>query len=759
MSMKQSSALLILLLALAVGKAQNEGNIWYFGTQLGLDFSGGAPVPLADGAIIAFQGCAVANDAAGNLLFYTNGGGRPAQAPTRGTIWNRNHQVMYDMQGIEGGGYTAAQSALIIPHPGQPNRYFLFTMEEVDFNIGGMVPGQPLGRGLSYFVIDMNLNGGLGGVSLADQRLHVPSYESLTAVRHSDGQSYWIIVTDGDSGAFVVVPVTAAGILPALAPQPNGLGLALDGPIRASPDGNYLLIDEYLFSFNPANGQVGPPLLLPNSNSYSASFSPNSRYLFTAKNTLTTASFSRFDLQAPDIAASAWEFAFFGDMRARGMQIGPDGTIYFLELPLPAQGVINLSAIECPNTDLPEIRRGVFAYTVQGPGFGMLPNFPEHIFGGEAVLQVDLGPDQNLQCNGDTIRLDAQNPSASYLWSTGDTTQFLLIANPGSYSVTVSTNCGTAADTILIGTGDNIPPEVSITGPRSFCPGGSILLRAQANEFVDFQWATGETGAELSVSAPGLYQVTATDQCGASTVATAEIELLAPPQVQLFSPEALCPDESGTLEAISPNADNYQWSDGSILATAAATGPGEYNLRVSNACGVFDTAWAISARPLPEVAIRGDSTICPGEIKTLEAFAQETDELVWSNGQRGAEVTVTRPGSYAVEARNGCGAATATILLQALGCPNCFYVPSAFSPNDDGRNDTFLPGMGCMAEGYRLQVFSRWGSLLFESDDPARGWDGRFQGKPMPAGLYTWSLSYQLGREQFREAGEVLLLR
>jgi gliding motility-associated-like protein len=355
--------------------------------------------------------------------------------------------------------------------------------------------------------------------------------------------------------------------------------------------------------------------------------------------------------------------------------------------------------------------------------------------------------------------LDAQNPGASYLWSTGDTTQFLLAASPGQYSVTVSTNCGTAADTILIGTGDNIPPEVSIIGPRSFCPGATILLRAQANEFVNFQWATGETGAELSVSAPGLYQVSATDQCGASTVATAEIELLAPPQVQLLSPEALCPGEAGALEAISPNADNFQWSGGSILATATATGPGEYNLRVSNECGVFDTAWAIAARPLPEVAIRGDSTICPGEVKTLEAFAQETDELTWSNGQRGAEVTVARPGSYTVEARNGCGTATASILLQALGCPNCFYVPSAFSPNDDGRNDTFLPGMGCMAEGYRLQVFSRWGSLLFDADDPAQGWDGRFQGKPMPAGLYAWSLSYQLGREQFREAGEVLLLR
>ena len=757
--MKQFGTLLIILLALEAGTAQNEGNIWYFGSQLGLDFSGGAPVQRTDGAIIAFQGCAVANDANGNLLFYTNGGGRPAQALSTGMIWNRNHQVMYNMQGTQGGGYSAAQSSIIIPHPGQPNSYFLFTMEEVEFNIGGSVPNQPFGRGLSYFVIDMSLNGGLGGVSLADQRLHVPAFESLTAVRHSNGQSYWIIATDGNTGAFVVIPVTAAGIQPALPLQPNGLSIVPEGPVKASPDGNFLFIEEYLFPFNPATGQVGAPQLLPLSNSYSASFSPNSRYLYTAKNALASARFFRFDMQAADIAASRLEFAGFNDMLSRGMQLGPDGTIYFLELLMPAQGIIRLSAIECPNTDIPNVRRAIFSYNVQGQGFGMLPNFPDHLFGGEAVLQVDIGPDQNLQCNGDTIRLDAQNPGARFLWSTGDTTQTLLVSSPGIYIVTVSNNCGSAADTVLISTGENLPPELSIIGPRAFCPGNSILLTATTNEFTTFQWSSGETQASISVSAPGVYSVTATDQCGASTAMTATVALLGPPRVELSSPEALCPGEEGPLLAVSDNADSYLWSGGSNLPAAIAIGPGQYSLAVSNACGVFDTAWAIAARPLPEVAIMGDTTLCPGEEKILTAVAKDTDELVWSNGQRGTEITVLRPGGYSVEARNGCGTVTANALLQALGCPNCFYIPNAFSPNDDGRNDAFLPGAACPVANYRLQVFSRWGALLFETAMPEQGWDGNFQGKPMPAGAYAWSLSYQLGREVFRDAGEVLLLR
>lgn len=133
-----------------------------------------------------FEGCAIVSDAEGNVLFYTNGGGRdPEQSgQTSGKIWNRNDEIMYDMGGTEGGGFSAMQSALILPKPGEDEVYYLFTMEEVEFNIGGSVPGQPQGRGLSYFEVDMALNNGLGGVTVVDQRVHVPAFEGLTGTIH-----------------------------------------------------------------------------------------------------------------------------------------------------------------------------------------------------------------------------------------------------------------------------------------------------------------------------------------------------------------------------------------------------------------------------------------------------------------------------------------------------------------------------------------------------------------------------------------------
>ena len=61
--------------------AQNEGNIWYFGTNAGLDFNSGSPVMLSDGMLDTFEGCATISDNNGDLLFYTDGM----------LVYNKNH--------------------------------------------------------------------------------------------------------------------------------------------------------------------------------------------------------------------------------------------------------------------------------------------------------------------------------------------------------------------------------------------------------------------------------------------------------------------------------------------------------------------------------------------------------------------------------------------------------------------------------------------------------------------------------------------
>jgi gliding motility-associated-like protein len=92
------------------------------------------------------------------------------------------------------------------------------------------------------------------------------------------------------------------------------------------------------------------------------------------------------------------------------------------------------------------------------------------------------------------------------------------------------------------------------------------------------------------------------------------------------------------------------------------------------------------------------------------------------------------------------------------GC--AIYLPNAFSPNDDGRNDVFLPALACQPVAFHLAIYDRWGGKAFESRDSRRGWDGKMGGKPAPAGLYVYLVEYEYGSGQkAREYGALHLFR
>jgi gliding motility-associated-like protein len=67
------------------------------------------------------------------------------------------------------------------------------------------------------------------------------------------------------------------------------------------------------------------------------------------------------------------------------------------------------------------------------------------------------------------------------------------------------------------------------------------------------------------------------------------------------------------------------------------------------------------------------------------------------------------------------------------------YVPSAFTPNDDGTNDMFK-AIGMDVKDFSMIIFNRWGEKIFETKDINQGWDGTYKGVPSPVGLYIWQI-------------------
>jgi gliding motility-associated-like protein len=755
--MRITYPIVILLLFACSLHAQNEGNIWFFGTGYGIDFSSGAPVATFNSNMNTFEGSASYCDADGNLLFYSNGGGRthPSQLSTGG-IWDRNADLIHDMMGLQGGGYSAPQSSIITPNPANPNQYYLFTMEESEFDIDGIPEGQEQGRGFSYFVIDMTLNGGLGGLVVEDENVHVPSYESLEAVLHGNGTDYWIIIVDSNTNDFFVYLLNNDGVsAPTLRARASNRDISL--PIKVSPSRGKMFEDRILYNFNRNTGAITNPRVLIDQDVIvlGASFSHNSQYLYYVLQESNTATLKRFDTNADDIVASEETIHTLTDVFSAHLQLAPDGKIYWNTVS-DDNNENHIHAINCPNTASPSVTESVLVFPP--PAFYGLPNFTDHIFINDFSFEIDLGEDQSVDCEDFPILLDAQNPDASFLWSTGDTTQTISVTQGGTYSVTITSECGAISDEILIDDNNDIPTAV-IAGETALCPGTSTQLMGASNENVTYQWSTGDTTAVIDVDKPDLYILTVTDACGAENIDSIEVFLLEESIAGLEGIFAICEGTSTLINANSPGALDYAWSTGDNTASATITTGGTYTVTITNVCESIDTTFFIEETALPTIDIQADAVLCPGEEKRLEVVSESVADYSWSTGQTTPDITAREWGLYTVEGSNECGTALDSLLLQPFGCDNCLYIPNAFSPNEDGRNDLFIPIAVCPLEDFEMKVFSRWGALMYETQSLDNGWDGTFKGEKLGSDVFAWFISYTQAGQQIRLEGDISLIR
>ncbi len=148
----------------------------------------------------------------------------------------------------------------------------------------------------------------------------------------------------------------------------------------------------------------------------------------------------------------------------------------------------------------------------------------------------------------------------------------------------------------------------------------------------------------------------------------------------------------------------------------------------------------LTVNSLPAKFLPADTTICID--KTLVLTLTNYVTVNWSTGSTANSITVSQAGTYGatVVDRNGC-TGTDTIHVAFQKCIP-IQIPSAFTPNGDYKNDIFKPLIGANVTNYRMQIFSRWGQLLFETHDYSQGWNGKFNGEVQPNGAYIYFISF-----------------
>jgi gliding motility-associated-like protein len=780
--------LCLLLLGLVPSiNAQKEANYWYFCDFEGLDFSSGTPVIDTDHQMNTFEGCVSYADEWGNLLFYSNGGGRDPNVVSSwvpGAIWNSNDELMYDMSYTEGGGWSAIQSCLTVPDPNAPDRmYYLFTMDEFEYNDGGVVPDQPLGRGLSYFKIDMEGNNGLGGVVVADQRVYVPLMEALDGTIHANQQDYWVIVIDhfyfndpNLPNRIGVLLVSESGVSDIEWTTITG---DLAGYIRVAPNGQWICVRDRLFQFDNATGEVTDLQLSFdfgfNTSSNGYAFSPNSKYLYyRAENALgLSTSIYRFDLEATDIAGSMELITSYpGDLSIGQIQIGPDGNLYYFERPLSGPDVY-LSVIRCPNSPNPTVEQGIVSYSSAGLGnYSSLPNFMDHIFSTQQPGIVDIGPDTLYLCPGETYEIGGETALGGYSWNNGQSSPYITIAEPGTYILNAEHACGTVSDTLVA---LQLPPASipEISGPEELCSGDTIQLMASPlQNFETGIWSTGEISSTIPITTEGTYHYAVLNGCGDSTFVFWEVDENPSPAVEIIPdfPPPYCEDEILYLTATANDATEILWFNGETDDQVFIQQDAWVWVQVENQCGIADDSLLVNFSPPPTAAFNviGDPPYCLGDTVILQSAVSDADSFEWSDGSDNTNLQIVETGSYFLQAFNTCGFATNEIQLSFEDCTvvepdSCISeLPTAFSPNQDGVNDRFGLIKDCaLINDFQLSIFNRWGELVFESTDPAQKWDGSFQGEPCPSEVYVWKMYLFLEGEEegFTTSGELTLLR
>ena len=112
------------------------------------------------------------------------------------------------------------------------------------------------------------------------------------------------------------------------------------------------------------------------------------------------------------------------------------------------------------------------------------------------------------------------------------------------------------------------------------------------------------------------------------------------------------------------------------------------------------------------------------------------NDYLWQDGTMKNTYLVNKACIYTVQVSNACGQGNAEILITEKICNILF--PSDFTPNKDGKNETFRILNVPVLTDFSLSVFNRRGRKVFETKDDTKGWDGTMNGIPAPEGAYMW---------------------
>lgn len=366
-------------------------------------------------------------------------------------------------------------------------------------------------------------------------------------------------------------------------------------------------------------------------------------------------------------------------------------------------------------------------------------------------------------------------------------------STPGSYTVGYLQNCYLTSAPITIGA------AITQTVSAAICQGGSYTFGSQtltnSGQYVEtFTSAAGcdsTVTLNLNVTVPGTYpanqqicqgqsysfgpqtltqpgvytqQFTTAAGCDSTVILTLTVGNCGVPEatVNLESQQICEGDCINFTDGSTFTPTSWAWTfEGTSITSSSDKNPGllcfptagtyQVSLTVTNQYGSDQTTITITVGTYPSITATGDTTIDMGGIAVLEAEGNG-GTIAWVPSENVSCQTLSCDSVHAepliptyyyaqITSPDGC-VAEDTVFVN-VRFQDVIDLPSAFSPNNDGVNDfLYIKGVGITS--CRLTIYNRYGALIYESTNPAQGWDGTYEGKELNTGTFAYVLEYSL---------------
>ncbi len=490
-----------------------QNRTWVMGNNVGLNFNTNPPSVMQTVFSSGNEGCASVSDSNGKLLFYTNG--------TR--VWYADGTLMPAGDTIIGRSSTTSttQGAVIIPDPGNPMRYYIFSLTAVS------------NCKLYSNIVDMSLNNGKGDIDLnyayRGRLLKDSLTEKMIAARGCHDE-LWLLVHSENKSEFYSYHISPSGLnlTPVVSKAGNFPGgFYLQGVMKLSPKGNRVLTCNFratanlgrgleLFDFDINTGQLSNASILDSAVYYGGTFSPDGSKVYGQ--TTTGSEVFQFDLSAADPSATKIRLGPSGQYA--DMKIGPDGKIYFGAL-VGSPGYNNyrfMGRINYPDSAGLACQFQDSVTTLYFPNAGQTAGLLAQGLPNEVVVPIKH-IDYNtlvldtIVCDYSTVVLSAPSGFSEYIWDDGLQDTLKTINRPGTYWVSyTSGKCYTYRDSFIV-KGNDLFTTITIK---------EFQLGATGGPFASYQWylngnlIEGATEEVYSVTSNGDYTVLITNEHGCS---------------------------------------------------------------------------------------------------------------------------------------------------------------------------------------------------------------------------------------------------